>query len=289
MGSDKHEKDRKNRLPPFVPLLIATLNQPAWRALSHGAQVLYIALRRRYSVNFHNNGKIFLSQRMAAKELNSHHNQIARWFRELQHYGFIVLSQPGWLGVEGKGKAPRWRLTELGYMRDFPTRDYEKWDGTPFVNQKKSRARKAARSVAGNPHSGVPENRPTDRETVQSNAHRGNEDQCDGKRAQNYVATPIAPQSAAPINQTSDRVRLQPRNRVRLEPTDRLVNLGKHSRSDADVPLARGAASMPAELLGGKAHVEARSTTQSQMQPSEHGIIARVPRRDRRRSIQPHD
>jgi hypothetical protein len=221
MGSDKHEKDRKNRLSPFVPLLIATLNQPAWRALSHGAQMLYVALKRRYNFNIHNNGKIFLSQRMAAKELNSHHNQIARWFRELQHYGFIVLLQPGCLGVEGKGRAPRWRLTELGYMRDFPTRNYEKWDGTPFVDQKKSRARKTARSVAGNPHSDVRENRPTDRETVRSNAHRGNEDQCDGKHAQNYVATPIAPQTAAPIKRAGRRIRLQPGDRVRLGPIDR--------------------------------------------------------------------
>jgi hypothetical protein len=36
-----------------------------------------------------------LSQRDAAKELRSHHNQIARWFRELVHYGFIVMTRPG--------------------------------------------------------------------------------------------------------------------------------------------------------------------------------------------------
>src|ERR1700751_5127586 len=119
----------KHRLPPFVPLLISTLDQPAWRMLSHGAQMLYVALKRRYSQRLHNNGRLFLSQRMAAIELNSHHNQIARWFRELQHYGFIVLAKPGFLGVEGKGQAPRWRLTELGYMNETPSRDFERWDG----------------------------------------------------------------------------------------------------------------------------------------------------------------
>jgi hypothetical protein len=72
--------------------------------MSHGAQVLYVALKRRYSVHMHNNGRLFLSQRMAEKELNSHHNQIARWYRELQHYGFIVLQVPGCLGVDGKGQ-----------------------------------------------------------------------------------------------------------------------------------------------------------------------------------------
>jgi hypothetical protein len=111
MGRDKHEKDRQQqRLPPFVPLLIDTLNQPAWRALSHGAQMLYVALKRRFNLKLHNNGKLFLSQRMASAELRSHHNQIARWYRELQHYGFIVIAQPGCVGVEGKGRAPRWRL-----------------------------------------------------------------------------------------------------------------------------------------------------------------------------------
>jgi hypothetical protein len=80
---------------------------------------------------------------MAAIELGSHHNQIARWFRELQHYGFIVLAKPGFLGVEGKGQAPRWRLTELGCMKELPTRDFERWDGTPFVDQKKPVQEKA--------------------------------------------------------------------------------------------------------------------------------------------------
>ena len=127
----------KNRLPPFVPLLIATMDSPSWRAMSHGAQILYVALRRRFNIKNHNNGRIFLSQRRAHEELRSHHNEIARWFRELQHYGFIVMVTPGVLGVEGKGKAPRWRLTELGYMHDYPTRDFMSWDGHPFKDSRR--------------------------------------------------------------------------------------------------------------------------------------------------------
>jgi hypothetical protein len=148
MGGDKHEKARRgDRLPPFVPVLIDTLDQPAWKAMSFGARALYIALKRRFSPHHHNNGRIFLSQRDAAKELNSHHNEIARWYRELQHFGFIVMMVPGFLGIQGKGQAPRWRLTELGYMRDLPTKDYAGWRGAPFVNQTKPRARKPARPV----------------------------------------------------------------------------------------------------------------------------------------------
>jgi hypothetical protein len=153
MGRDKHERARKNKLPPFVPLLVNTLDSPAWRAMSHGARSLYVALKRRYSVNIHNNGRLFLSQRDAHEEIRSHHNEIARWYRELQHYGFIVLTVPGVLGVEGKGQAPRWRLTELGYMRDPPTRDFERWDGKRF--KAKPRAPFPARGVRENQHNSV--------------------------------------------------------------------------------------------------------------------------------------
>jgi hypothetical protein len=185
MGRDKHEKERhKNRLPPFVPLLINTLDQPAWQAMSHGAKMLYIALKRRYSPNNHNNGRIFLSQRMAAKELNSHHNQIARWYRDLQHFGFIVMQTPGCLGVEGRGQAPRWRLTELGYMGAPPTRDYERWDGKPFVNKIKARAGKASRSVQENRHGSVQENRTLNGKAVMEKLHKENVEDCAGKPAQ---------------------------------------------------------------------------------------------------------
>jgi hypothetical protein len=191
MGRDKHEKERhKDRLPPFVPLLIDTLNQPAWRAMEHGAQMLYVAVKRRYSPHTHNNGKIFLSQRMAATELHSHHNQIARWFRELQHFGFVVMQTAGFLGVEGKGQAPRWRLTELGYMNEPPTRNYARWDGTPFVDQVKSRARKPARSVPESTHTVVQENRTVIGRSVPENLHKETAAECAVKPAQNYITTP---------------------------------------------------------------------------------------------------
>jgi len=166
------KREEKERLPPFVPLLIDTIDTPAWRALAHGAKMLYIALKRRYGSKVHNNGRIYLSQRNAAKELGSHHNEIARWFRELQHYGFIEMTRPGGLGVEGKGKAPHWRLTELGYMKELPTQDYKRWGGLPFVDRKtKSRAGNGARSVPENRHTNMPENRTGNSESVRHLAH----------------------------------------------------------------------------------------------------------------------
>jgi hypothetical protein len=34
-----------------------------------------------------------------------------------------------------KGRAPHLRLTELGYMRDLPTRDFMHWNGNKFSNR----------------------------------------------------------------------------------------------------------------------------------------------------------
>ena len=128
--------DHKERLPPFVPLLIDTLDSPAWRATSHGAKALYIILRRKYGVKLGNNGRIYLSVRDAAEALGSNKDSVAKWFRELQHYGFIVMTSPGCLGIDGMGKAPSWRLTELGTRtpNEPPTRDFVEWDGTVFVD-----------------------------------------------------------------------------------------------------------------------------------------------------------
>jgi hypothetical protein len=131
----------KGRLPPFVPLLITTLDSPAWKALSHGAKALYVALRRRVP---RGRNRAYLSYRQAEAELRSSQRKIGEWFRELQHYGFIVLAEHGYLGVEGRGKSPHWRLTELGTTSNAsasglfepPTNDFLRWDGTPFKKQK---------------------------------------------------------------------------------------------------------------------------------------------------------
>jgi hypothetical protein len=126
----------KGRLPPFVPLLKDTIASPAWRAMSPSARCVYIALKQRYSSNFKNNGGLYLSVRQAAKEVGVNKDTAARCFREIQHYGFGVITSGACLGVDGKGKAPRWRLTELGYRTDPPTRDFLRWGGVPFQSPK---------------------------------------------------------------------------------------------------------------------------------------------------------
>ena len=53
-------KTRKNRLPPFLPLLVDMLDAPATKALSHGAFRLYVALKRQYNPDFSDrrNGRV---------------------------------------------------------------------------------------------------------------------------------------------------------------------------------------------------------------------------------------
>src|SRR6516162_4275508 len=101
-GASRERSPHMNRLKikgqliegPFIALLKDTLKAPAWRAMSHGARSLYICLKSRYNSKQHNNGRLYVSQRQAAQEIGSSYEQIARWFRELRHYGFIVMTTP---------------------------------------------------------------------------------------------------------------------------------------------------------------------------------------------------
>ena len=84
-----------------------------------------------------------MSTRDAEEELGrySTRRNVMRWFRELQHYGFIVMVSPAHRGVNGHGKAPHWRLTEEWYLDKAPTRDFLSWDGIPFTEKRKRDAR----------------------------------------------------------------------------------------------------------------------------------------------------
>ena len=127
----------KGRLPPFVPVLKDTMKTAAWKALSHGARSLYVTLKGRYNIKLHN--AVYVSTRDAEEELGQYsiRRNVMRWFRELQHYGFIVMVSPAHHGVNGHGKAPHWRLTEEWYLSKAPTRDFLSCDGIPFAEKRK--------------------------------------------------------------------------------------------------------------------------------------------------------
>jgi hypothetical protein len=129
--SKKHDKIQGR----FLPMFYETLESPAYKQLCFGARALLTALRMKCVKN---NGHVYLSQRDAEEELgHKDRNDIANWYRELQHYGFIRQTEAASLGVDGKGKAAHWRLTELPMRKDnnemMPaTKDFLRWDGTVF-------------------------------------------------------------------------------------------------------------------------------------------------------------
>src|ERR1700733_5077905 len=91
----RRNKD-KGRIPgQWTALRWEVLDSAAWKQMSMGARLLYIALIRPLSYYNDNNGRIFLSTRRAADELGAGQRAVCFWFRELAHYGFIVQADPG--------------------------------------------------------------------------------------------------------------------------------------------------------------------------------------------------
>ena len=134
MKADNKRAGKKGSLPKdqqFVQLINAFRQEPAWLALSFGARCLYVEIKAIY--NGSNNGRIMCSVRHGAEQISSTRKSAEKFLRELQDHGFIVETAPGALGVEGKGTGRLWRLTELGFMGEQPTKNYRDW--TPPKNR----------------------------------------------------------------------------------------------------------------------------------------------------------
>jgi hypothetical protein len=71
------------------------MESAAWKQMGMGARMLYIHLIKPLSFQRDNNGKIFLATRKAADELGATQRRVCVWFRELEHYGFIAMTDPG--------------------------------------------------------------------------------------------------------------------------------------------------------------------------------------------------
>jgi hypothetical protein len=145
---------KKSEVRLFVQMYHDVMDTPAWQAMSHGARNLYLALKRSYNRKARNNGRIFLSVRDASLMIKANKDIVSYWFKELQHYGFIVMTRQGALGVDGKGKAPHWRLTEHDTADAPATLDFRLWNGKPFPPRKQRRT--AWPSNGGPPLEAVP-------------------------------------------------------------------------------------------------------------------------------------
>jgi hypothetical protein len=120
----KHKSERY-----FVRLFIDTMESPAWHDMSHVAQALYIAFKKRY--NRKTQAAVFLSVRDAAKELNLNKDSIRGKHRELEHYGFIRRIKPARVGKHS-GKAALYQLTDEAYEGKPPSMDFTFWNGVSF-------------------------------------------------------------------------------------------------------------------------------------------------------------
>jgi len=127
------KKRQRMSTGPYVAVPKTIWEAPAWREMSPEARLLWIDLRGRLRNDGLNNGNVHRSCRAAAKSIGFHKDTITRRFAELEHYGFLRKTSKGFLGVDGRGIAAKYRFTDLAYNTQAPTRDFEKWDGELFV------------------------------------------------------------------------------------------------------------------------------------------------------------
>nr|WP_111298626.1 hypothetical protein [Paracoccus saliphilus] len=111
MGRDRRNEERPEH---WTKMLRSTMETPAWRALSTTAQALYPWLKMEWKgPKANNNGKISLPVRVAAERVGCNMKTAGRAFHDLQAKGFLLLTQHGRMGAEGKGAAPTYEITEL--------------------------------------------------------------------------------------------------------------------------------------------------------------------------------
>jgi hypothetical protein len=121
---------RSERHEHWTKMLRATMETPAWRALSTTAQALYPWIKLEWKgPEANNNGTLSLSVSQAAERLGVTPDTASRAFHDLQAKGFIVLTQEARLGIEGAAKRSTFEITEIGLRGDSanPRRLYLKW------------------------------------------------------------------------------------------------------------------------------------------------------------------
>jgi hypothetical protein len=142
----RKKRQRKSK-GPHVQVPKAIMATPAWRTMSPWARLLWIDLRGWLRNDDLNNGKVHRACRKAAEAIGANKDTIARRFVELEHFGFLRKTAEGFLGSNGHGIAAKYRFTDLAYGTHPPTRDFEKWDRTPFVYTPRRPGRKKQKPV----------------------------------------------------------------------------------------------------------------------------------------------
>lgn len=112
----------------------------SWQALKPAPRAFYIELKRHFNGN--NNGKIFLSHRDAAKNMNVGRDTIAGYYNALVEHGFIIQTRGHCLGPSGVGQSASYALTELPLGGKPATKEFMQW-------KKQKPRRKIQHSLAG--------------------------------------------------------------------------------------------------------------------------------------------
>jgi hypothetical protein len=136
MGRHKTNEKRQEQ---FTKWIRAHHTLPAWKALSFPARDAYFHLRVRCfadtaqmrSIVRNNNGQIYRAARDLADDMGCSPKTAMAALADLQAKGWIVATELGCLGVEGMGKAPKFRLTMLdmgsGNSRVSATKEPTLW------------------------------------------------------------------------------------------------------------------------------------------------------------------
>ncbi|MGC1495332.1 MAG: helix-turn-helix domain-containing protein [Sulfitobacter sp.] len=136
MGRDKKNEQRQEQWTKWIK---AHRDLPAWKALSFPARETYFHLQVRCFAETaqkklkvrNNNGSVFRSPRDLARDMGCSPKTAMAALADLQAKGWIVATEIGHAGVEGKGKTSQFRLTMMdmgsGPSRKVATKDPERW------------------------------------------------------------------------------------------------------------------------------------------------------------------
>jgi hypothetical protein len=128
----KDHKGNGKKEPQHVRLYEWLTESAAWKHLSPEGRALYVLLKQRYKGM--NNGRIILSVRQAAENLNVSKTSASKAFQELQALGFVEAVIVGGFDSRKDGRATEWRLTEhpCDVSGELPTKRFMNW--TPGKN-----------------------------------------------------------------------------------------------------------------------------------------------------------
>lgn len=136
MGRQKKNEKRQDQYTKWIR---AHRELQAWKALSFPAREAYFHLQVRCFADtaqskanvINNNGEIYRSPRDLAYDMGCSQKTAMAALADLQAKGWIVATELGHLGVDGKGKTTKFRLTMMdmgsGRSREASTKEPTRW------------------------------------------------------------------------------------------------------------------------------------------------------------------